>query len=144
MADRIEKQGSAYAVIDYKTGGSASNSEVAAGFDPQLPLLAFMLENGAFGKAGVAEDLLYIKPRQRDEGKREQSLCEGRNSKPADEYVVDAVDDFKKLIAHFDDETSAYYSQPRSKYVNPYGDYDQLARRAEWATIGSDDDGASS
>ena len=144
MADRIEKQGSAFAVIDYKTGGSASNSEVGAGFDPQLPLLAFMLENGAFGKAGVADDLLYIKPKQRDESKRVQSLCEGNKDKSVEEYVVDAVDDFKKLIAHFDDEASAYYSQPRSKHVNPYGDYDQLARRAEWATIGGDDDGGSS
>ena len=139
IADRIEKQGSASAVLDYKTGGAASNSEVVAGFDPQLPLLAFMLENGAFGKAGQADDLLYIKPRQRDESKRVQSLCVGRNSKSADEYIVDAVDDFKKLIAHFDDAGSAYYSQPRSKYVNPYGDYDQLARRAEWAAIGGDE-----
>ena len=144
MADRIEKQGSAFAVIDYKTGGAASNREVAAGFDPQLPLLAYMLENGAFGKAGTADDLLYIKPRQRDETARVQSLCAGKNSKPSEDYVVDAIDDFKKLIMHFDDKASAYYSQPRSKYVNPYGDYDQLARRAEWAAAGDGEEGGGS
>jgi len=62
-ADLIEKNIHKYAATDYKTGAPSSVSVVKAGFDPQLPLTAFLLEQGGFEKlpAGSTEDLNYIR-----------------------------------------------------------------------------------
>ena len=143
-ADRIERKGENYAVMDYKTGGSASNAEVMAGFDPQLPLLAIMLEGGAFDmtlageasdKSGRVAELLYIKPRKA----QAQALHEGKKSQPTQDYIAQAREQFARLIAYFDKADTPYHSQPRAKWVNKFGDYDHLARRAEWAQIRGDE-----
>ena len=39
-----------------------------------------------------------------------------------------------ELITRFDATDQPYLSQPRAQYVNEYGDYDDLARRSEWAS----------
>jgi len=134
IADRIERKGSDTAIIDYKTGAYPKYKVVQAGFDPQMPLLGIMLGYGALGKKAEATDYLYVKP-----GDREYSLVTSppnKYRKDADEYASDAFDALRRLIAHFDTPDSKYYSQPRAQFENPYGDYDHLARRAEWATLG--------
>jgi len=130
--DRIEKNGSECVIIDYKTGTVPTVKIVQAGFDPQMPLLGVMLGYGELGKRADATDYLYIKPNAKNEKAKVLSLCK---SKDADEYASDALADLQKLIAHFDCADSKYYSQPRAQFENPYGDYDHLARRAEWATV---------
>ena len=57
------------------------------------------------------------------------------------ELAAQAEETLRQLIAEFDKEDTAYYSQPRVKFQNKYGDYDHLARRAEWAGL-IDDEGA--
>ncbi len=128
IADRIERRGSDYTIIDYKTGTIPGIDEVKVGFDPQMPLLGIMLGFGVLGKRADATDYLYIKPN--DPGKS-KSLCK---AKDADEYASEAFEALQKLIAHFDTPKSRYHSQPRAKFQNQYGDYDHLARRAEWAS----------
>ena len=134
IADRLEQRGAEFAIMDYKTGVCSSKKVVQSGFDPQLPLLAVMLSAGALGKAGSANDLLYIKPNEKNEAGREKSLL--TKDYGAQKYEAEALSSLKKLIEHFDDPRSAYYSQPRSQFINPFGDYDQLSRRAEWAKLG--------
>ena len=141
IADRIEKAGDEFAVLDFKTGTPASAKEVEAGFDPQLPLLAAMLAGNAFNKTGDASELKFVKPNARDVKKREISAC---HKKTVEENQIEAREAFEKLITHFDQADSAYFSQPRAQYTNPYGDYDHLARRAEWAKLGSDGNEGSS
>lgn len=134
IADRIERNGSDTAIIDYKTGAYPKHKEVQAGFDPQMPLLGVMLGYGELGKRAEATDYLYVKP-----GFKEYSLVTSPPAKhrmDADEYASDAFEALQNLISHFDNADSKYYSQPRAQFENPYGDYDHLARRAEWATIG--------
>jgi len=133
IADRIERKGSDTAIIDYKTGTYPKYKEVQAGFDPQMPLLGIMLGYGELGKRADATDYLYVKP-----GDREYSLVtapQAKFQKDADEYASDAYEALQNLIAHFDSPDSKYYSQPRAQFENPYGDYDHLARRDEWATV---------
>ena len=133
IADRIERKGSDTAILDYKTGAYPKHKEVQAGFDPQMPLLGIMLGYGELGKKAEATDYLYVKP-----GDKEYSLVTSPPAKykmDADEYASDAFEALQNLIAHFDSADSKYYSQPRAKHENPYGDYDHLARRAEWATV---------
>jgi len=141
IADRIEQAGDQFAVLDFKTGTPSSAKTVEAGFDPQLPLMAAMLEAGAFGKAGAASELKYVKPNARDRNKRELSAC---SKKTVEENTTEALENLKKLIAEFDDPDMPYFSQPRAQYTNPYGDFDHLARRAEWAKLGKDDSGEAS
>lgn len=138
VADRVERAGDEFSILDFKTGTPASIKEVEAGFDPQLPLLAFMLEGGAFKKAGTARELKYIKPNDRDTNKRERSAYGKKTS--LEDSVITEIENFRKLIDEFDRLETAYYSQPRTKYTNPYGDFDHLARRAEWAKLGTDGD----
>ncbi len=131
IADRIERKGTDTAIIDYKTGAYPTYKVVQAGFDPQMPLLGIMLGYGQLGKRADATDYLYVKP-----GDREYSLVTAvpkKFPKDADEYASDAFEALQNLIAHFDSPDSRYYSQPRAQYENPYGDYDHLARRHEWA-----------
>jgi len=54
------------------------------------------------------------------------------------EYAGDAIDTLKKLIVSYDKDTTAYYSQPRIQYTHDYGEFDDLARRSEWASLGRD------
>ena len=141
IADRIETSGEGAAIIDYKTGTAPSDKVVQAGFDPQIPLLGLMLSMGAFGDRADAIDFLYVKPNARAEKDRERSLVRtptGRIKMDADEFSGNAYEALQNLITHFDNVESAYYSQPRAQYVNPYGDYDHLARRAEWAKLGGE------
>ena len=129
IADRIERRGSEYTIIDYKTGAIPGIDEVKVGFDPQMPLLGIMLGYGVLGERADATDYLYIKP---NDPSKNKSLCK---TKDADEYASEALEELQKLIAHFDTPDSRYYSQPRAKFQNQYGDYDHLARRAEWASL---------
>jgi len=50
-------------VTDYKTGAPASIDEVQAGFDPQLPLTAYVLAQGGVKGQGSAdvEQLNYVR-----------------------------------------------------------------------------------
>jgi len=132
IADRIERRGSDTVIIDYKTGAIPGIAEVQVGFDPQMPLLGIMLGFGVLGERADASDYLYIKP---NDPAKNKSLCK---AKDADEYASEAFENLQKLIAHFDTPDSRYYSQPRAKYQNQYGDYDHLARRTEWASLGEE------
>lgn len=133
IADRIERKGSDTAIIDYKTGAYPKYKEVQAGFDPQMSLLGIMLGYGELGKRADATDYLYVKPETKDYSLVTSPPVKFR--KDADEYASDAFETLQNLIAHFDSADSKYYSQPRAQFENPYGDYDHLARRSEWASV---------
>lgn len=124
-------------VIDYKTGSSASPKEVAAGFDPQLPLTAAIAATGNgfpdLAAAPVA-GLYYLALPGNAKGGEERRVDSGRNQPDAMEMAEKALEDLTGWIARFDDETMPYESQTRAKYTNDYGDFDHLARRGEWAS----------
>ena len=99
------------------------------------------MEANAFKKSGTATELKYVKPNGRDKSKREISAI---SKKSVEDNSIKAMESLRKLIDHFDDCDTPYYSQPRAQYTNPYGDFDHLARRAEWAKLGKDESGDSS
>ena len=123
-------------VIDYKTGSSASPKEVAAGFDPQLPLTAAMAQTeGVFAELAAAPvaGLYYISLPGNAAGGAE-SRVDGNRQPDAGEMAAKALEDLEGWIVRFDSETMPYESQTRAKYTNDYGDFDHLARRGEWAS----------
>jgi len=53
--------------------------------------------------------------------------------KPVEVLLEESVETLTKLIDSFDDPSTPYESQVRSKYKNSWSDFDDLARRGEWA-----------
>lgn len=145
-ADRIDKGLHGYSIIDYKTGTPPTEPQVTSGFSPQLALEAAILEVSGYKSdeftipAGTPEDLLYIRLMGRADGSTAKSVSQKTS---AQELGALAYEGLQNLVNQFDDPAMPYLSQPRAKNVNPYGDYDQLARRAEWASARDDEGGGS-
>ena len=139
-ADLIEVGPNGYAVVDFKTGSPASVPEVQAGFDPQLPLTAIMLAEGSIGDldAGPTEDLIYAEVKGYNDKGVESSLVRARKGLPAVDYAASAREELIKLIREFDNPATPYYSQPRRKFTHDWSDFDDLARRGEWAEAGGE------
>ena len=140
-ADLIEKGPHGFAVIDYKTGAPPSANVVNVGFDPQLPLSALMLTEGAFEKQGKGEteELTYIRLKGAgDSDLEEPRVGAGKDPKTGPQFVDFAKEVLTNLIINYDKEETGYDSQPRAQFTHDYGDYDHLARREEWMRLGAE------
>lgn len=140
--DMVARAPQGYGLYDFKTGGHAAPGEIAAGFDLQLPLSAWLAANdGLTGQPSAdAIDIAYIKLKGYGDGVARGSalLTRGDNKKSLPELTEQSIDILRKLIKDFDKPETGYPSQPRAKWVNAYGDYDDLARRSEWSATSSD------
>ncbi len=137
--DRIDKGPNGYEVIDFKTGQPPGKKEVIVGFDPQLPLLALMIEQGAFKgvKPGPVDELSYKRLRGTSGGYESFSVIEhsAKHAFSAQDHIVKTRETLKRLMAQARDINAGYPSQIRRKWANVYGDYDLLARREEWSQL---------
>jgi len=127
-------------IIDYKTGQAPSAKQVEAGFSPQLPLEAVMARQGAFKcvPAEAAHELMYVKL----SGGREPGEAKPLKLKvDIDTLIDDTLTGVNRLITQYADPERRYLSQPRPQFENKYGDYDHLARVAEWRGAGGSEDG---
>ncbi len=140
-ADLIEKGPSGYGVTDYKTGAPSTLKVVQAGFDPQLPLTAYILAQGGVKGQGAdkVDALNYVRIKGSGNGHDlVYSLTPpAKDAWPASDYAAEAYKTLTELITAFDRIETPYSSQPRAQYTHDYGDYDHLARRDEWARLGS-------
>ncbi len=132
-ADRIDQnQTHEISIIDYKTGSVPSAKQVETGISPQLALEAAMLERGAFeGLTGLTViELLYV----RLNGSDPAGEARPASKKVAvGELAAQAFDGLQRLIAQFDKEATPYLTRPRPDFVDPYNDYEHLARLKEWS-----------
>ncbi|ATQ68069.1 MULTISPECIES: double-strand break repair protein AddB [Methylosinus] len=136
VADRIELDAAGAAfVVDYKTGTPPSVKQVDAGFSPQLTLEAAMIEAGAFPPIGVraVSGAAYVRLGGKDGG-------ETRELKFKDKSFSDVVAEHRanllELLNQFRDPATPYPSRPFVEFASRYGDYDHLARVAEWSRDG--------
>ncbi len=133
-ADWIELGAEGAAIADFKTGKPPSDKEVAAGLAPQLLLEAAMLARGAFGSdADVvlkarAKELIYFRLGGRDPAPRSVA-AEGGVEAAAEA----ALQELETLLARYAQSDQPFLSKPRVQLIKPWGDYDHLARRKEWA-----------
>jgi ATP-dependent helicase/nuclease subunit B len=136
-ADRIDRtRDGALVILDYKTGGPPSDKTVHAGFAPQLPLEGAIARAGGFdgvAPASLAELAFWRLSGGSPAG--EMKLVSGA----ADATAAKALEGLARLVAQFDDPNTPYRSRPRPKFVL-HGDYDHLARVAEWARDAGDDE----
>lgn len=139
-ADRIERRSDGtIAIIDYKTGLLPAQVAVDAGFAPQLPLEAAMVEAGAFGTAvrGQVASLTYWHLTGGSAAGEARSLFKG-DAAAISKATAEARHNLMTLIAAYDDPARAYLAQPHPGHRPRFPAYAQLARVAEWDLSGHD------
>lgn len=136
IADRIEIAPGHAAILDFKTGAPPTDAQVQSGLSPQLLLEAAMLARGAFAGVGKAEttELIYWRFGNADPTPRAVNLDEGPH-----EAGEKALASLRGLFARYAAEEQPFISKPRVFRIKLYDDYDQLARRKEWADEKADE-----
>ncbi|WP_275786811.1 double-strand break repair protein AddB [Pararhizobium gei] len=149
IADRIDLLGDGSAVIiDYKTGLSPSVKEARTLLDPQLALEAAALKAGAFQAIGARppQSLLYIrlKPGERfapEEVNNELAKARANTeTKSAEQLADESLKELVGLLAALMSGKLGFTSRVIVQKERDYGgEYDHLARVAEWATAEGDE-----
>ncbi len=136
--DRIDRHDQNWTVLDYKTGTPSSTLQVLAGFDPQLPLTAAILNGGGFATHDIeereVEALLYLKLSGGQKPLEEKYIRPAKDSSLSE--VIDQ--ELQRTIALFEtfaDPNTPYLCQPRAQFIDQYSDFDHLARRSEWSAL---------
>lgn len=151
-ADRIDLLGDGTAeIIDFKTGISPSRKEARALLDPQLPLEAAALAAGAFSQIGRCEpsSLKYVRLRGDDrlpvgslEGYHNtRTTSDDGTFKSAADLGQEAIEQLAGFITVLAFRRRGFASRLIPAKAREFGgDYDHLARVAEWSNA-EDDNG---
>ncbi len=143
IADRIDIKASGLAdIIDYKTGSSPSVKQARSLLDPQLALEAAALAGGAFERIGPhqTENLIYVRLRPGERFKSETVNNDGSTSrssqdiKSADILAEESLREFAKLVSLLKSGKRGFISRLLPESLGSFGDFDHLARVAEWST----------
>jgi ATP-dependent helicase/nuclease subunit B len=133
--DRIDHGPGGLSIVDYKTGGVPSPTDIRLGLSPQLALEAVIAERGGFdGVSGKIESLAHWRlaggtpPGQEIEAKNVRVL------------VAEAALGIADLVAAFARPETPYLSVPSMRHAPRYSDYELLARVKEWSAAGSDEE----
>nr|WP_272213733.1 double-strand break repair protein AddB [Marinicella sp. W31]MDC2879683.1 double-strand break repair protein AddB [Marinicella sp. W31] len=146
IADRIDILDDGRAeIIDYKTGISPSLNQARTLLEPQLPLEAAALAAGAFKDVPALEtkSLKYVRLRpghrfgvdalEKAETKKDPAITAG-------ELASDALREFTRFVTALKTGTRPFASRLIPASARDFGgEYDHLARVAEWST--ADDNG---
>tara|TARA_R110002020_G_scaffold47752_17_gene136180 strand:+ start:5371 stop:8556 length:3186 start_codon:yes stop_codon:yes gene_type:complete len=142
MADRIDlrRDGTAW-IIDYKTGGSPSRKEARILLDPQLALEAHALMQGGFADLGSlpVSGLFYLRltgKEQLADRIDDDPLNPGRGEPlHAPDLAAKAAEEFARLVSLLASGKRGFLSRAIPESARSFGgDYDHLARVAEWQT----------
>jgi ATP-dependent helicase/nuclease subunit B len=145
-ADRIDRLADgSLRIVDYKTGAPPSQDQVLA-LAPQLLLEALIAEAGGFEgvpAATVAELEYYRLSGRGDGGSAEPRGFRPDGKKKPEVTLRQAIATtegrLRELIAGYADRATAYVSRRVPRSVGDFsGDYDHLARAAEWSVGGEE------
>ena len=130
-ADRIDARADgSLAIVDYKTGATPSLKDIALGLSPQLPLEAWIARSGGF--SGVDPTVISELAYWRLSGGATPGQI--RQIQKDVEALIDCARvGLQRLVETFDDPATPYRARPRPRHAKRYGDYDHLARVAEWS-----------
>jgi ATP-dependent helicase/nuclease subunit B len=98
-----------------------------------LPLEAAMLAQSAFEEpnSGAAHDFTYVRLTGQTVAGEEREI--DLKGKSAADIAREALDELKQMIERFEDELQPYRPGMHPKFRRrPDGEYDHLARLAEW------------
>ncbi len=136
IADRIEIAPGHAAILDFKTGAPPTDAQVQSGLSPQLLLEAAMLARAAFPGIAPAQatELIYWRFGSSEPTPRAVNVDDGPYE--AGEKALAAL---RGLLTRYAEPAQPFLSKPRVLKVRLYDDYDQLARRKEWADEKADE-----
>ena len=137
-ADRIDRiEGEGFRILDYKTGGLPSMTEVTRGPACQLPLEAAILEQGGFEEvpAGKVVDLGFW----RLSGGTTPGQARTVPGEPS-ELAERALAALAARVEAFSREETPYASEPWPAIAPRYSDYRHLARQREWVGLQGEDE----
>lgn len=127
-ADRIDRNGSAWAIIDYKTGRIPTRNEIEAVYAPQLALEALIARAGGYGdKAGDDIELSYWRT---GGGDAQRAVA----VKDPAQVIADTERVLGEMIDAFYRDGAAYVAIPQPAFAPVFNDYAHLERIDEWAT----------
>jgi ATP-dependent helicase/nuclease subunit B len=128
-ADRIDETADGLKIYDYKTGQTPSKKEVKLFLASQLPLTALIATKGGIKDIAAGQDIAAFGYIPLKESENELSFVEIAD--PQD-LTLQAEIQLLELITKFENEATAYTSHRMPKHMSYAGDYDMLARVAEW------------
>jgi ATP-dependent helicase/nuclease subunit B len=144
IADRIDVKGSGVAdIIDYKTGLNPSVSQARSLLDPQLALEAAALMAGGFRGVGILqpENLIYVRLRPGDRFKSEKvnnddvAATAKRQPKSALDMAQESIAQLTRFVLALRSSEAGFASRLVPMMQSDFGgEYDHLARVAEWST----------
>ncbi|MET0605081.1 MAG: double-strand break repair protein AddB [Beijerinckiaceae bacterium] len=149
-ADRIEllNDGS-LAIVDFKTGTLPSRRQVQSGYSPQLTLEAAMATGGGFGDAFYKKYVSTLEYVRLSGARSGEVVCEvtraaRRNGEFVDPATVPAAH-VAQLVKRINAHIAQAIGFPSHAHRDPKqrrpGDFDHLARVAEWSRgAGGDED----
>ncbi|NKC32308.1 double-strand break repair protein AddB [Falsiroseomonas selenitidurans] len=133
-ADRIDRLGDgSLQVLDYKTGRVPGLPELQDGRAPQLPLEAALAEAGAFAglPAAPVAALVYWKLSGGEVPGESHPMLTG--AEEVAELAALSLDRLGRLLDRFLLGDAPFAARPHPARAARGGDYDHLARFAEWA-----------
>ncbi|MBP0465896.1 double-strand break repair protein AddB [Roseomonas sp. PWR1] len=137
-ADRLDRlPDGSWRVVDYKTGVVPKARDLAAGGAPQLPIEAWLLEQGGFPGTGdgLVGDLLYWRLTGGEQPGEVRAL--GAATEDGARYADLAADRLAALAERWLLGDAPFLSRPHPGRAAAGGEYDHLSRIAEWSA-GSD------
>lgn len=142
IADRLDlKTSGGVDIIDYKTGLSPSVPQARSLLDPQLALEAAALMTGGFRQTGALspENLIYVRLRPGERFRADivnnEENGRGDNKKSAAELAEQALGELTRLVTLLRSGDRGFVSRLIPAQQNDFGgEYDHLARVAEWST----------
>lgn len=147
IADRLDTlTDGSVEIIDYKTGSSPSVKEARVLLDPQLALEAAALKAGAFKDVPPShpQSLTYVRLKPGSRFKSETVNNEGSKAKEtrsADQLADESLAELRKLLSALLAGKHGFASRLIVQKERDYGgEYDHLARVAEWSTADSDEE----
>ncbi len=136
-ADRINRRADGKVeVLDYKTGSPPSDQQVMVRFAQQLTLESALIRQGGFADLPQPQSIgkiAYIHLTGTSPAGRE---AERGTKMDLDQLADDALAGLKSLIDHYENEATPYLSKVSPEKIGQTGDYDHLARVAEWSDGG--------
>ena len=136
IADRIDEMSDGtLAILDYKTGTNPTRSQAEALHAPQLPLEVAAATRHAFKGVDAAETSHLAYVRLRPGNFRDDRIAAGAKAeKDPNQLGQEAYEQIEALARRFADPATPYTSRTRPMRAGDYeGDYDHLARVAEWS-----------
>ncbi|MEM8617230.1 MAG: PD-(D/E)XK nuclease family protein, partial [Pseudomonadota bacterium] len=143
-ADRIERRPDGrLAILDFKSGAPPSERQVRSGLAPQMPLQGLIAQKGGWNGAGLpaapVSELTYIRFGTQFDVREIGAGGRGQDAVTAAELIDETEARLVALLAQFATPDHPYLSAPRPERVSYWSDYTRLARRDEWAGLGTYD-----